>query len=130
MNKKKILLGSSAVVLGGVLMFPALTQAYRGDSGVQGPNYTPERHEAMTQAFENNDYNAWKELMSGKGRVTQVVTEENFSQFAEAHELAAEGKIDEAKQIRQELGLGLRDGSSHGQYKGGGMHGMGGGWNR
>jgi hypothetical protein len=130
MNKKKILLGSSALVLGGVLMFPALTQAYRGDPSVQGPNYTPERHDAMTQAFENNDYNAWKELMSDRGRVTQVVTEENFSRFAEAHELAEEGKFDEARQIRQELGLGLRDGSGHGQHKGGGMHGMGGGWNR
>ena len=80
----------------------------------------------MTQAFENNDYNAWKEQMQGKGRVTQVVNEGNFTRFAEAHELALEGKTDEADQIRQELGLGLGNGSGQGQEKGSGT----GRWNR
>ena len=95
MNKK--LLAVSALILGaGVLL--ATTSgvlAYRGDPNVQGPNYNPERHEAMTKAFENNDYNTWKELMQGKGRVTQVVNEENFARFAEAHKLALEGKTEE-----------------------------------
>jgi hypothetical protein len=81
----------------------------------------------MIQAFENNDYNAWKEQMQGRGKVTQVVNEENFSRFAEAHALALEGRIDEAGQIRQELGLGLRDGSGQGQQKG---SGDGGRWNQ
>jgi hypothetical protein len=49
--------------------------------------------------------------MQGKGRVSEVVTEENFARFAEAHRLATEGKIEEARQIRQELGLGLNDGN-------------------
>jgi hypothetical protein len=121
MNKKSIMIGTTALVLGGVLTIPAFAEAYRGDPNTQGPNHTPERHEAMTQAFENNDYNAWIELMSGRGRVTQVVNEDNFARFAEAHRLALEGKVDEAKQIRQELGLGLRDGSGQGQHRGNGM---------
>ena len=126
MNKQSILLGTTALVLGGALLFPGTVDAYRGDPSVQGPNCTGERHEQMEQAFENNDYNAWNELMSGKGRVIQVVNEGNFARFAEAHELAEEGKLDEAKQVRQELGLGLRDGSGQG-YKG---QGMGRGQNR
>ena len=127
MHKKTMLLGTVALILGGLVMSPKLAEAYRGDPSVQGPNCTPERHEAMVQAFETNDYNAWKEQMQGKGSVTQVVNEENFSRFAEAHKLAQEGKTDEAAQIRQELGLGLRNGSGRGQEKG---SGNGGRWNQ
>ena len=118
MNKKTMLLGAAALVLGGlVVMSPKLAKAYQGDPGVQGPKCIAERHEAMTRAFEDNDYNAWKEQMQGKGRVTQVVNEGNFARFAEAHRLALEGEIDEANQIRAELGLGLRNGSGQGQHK-------------
>ena len=114
--KNKLLIGASALVLmGGVLVTPGLVRAYQGEPGVQGPNCTPERHEAMTQAFDNEDYNAWKELMQGKGRAIEVINEGNFAQFAEAHQLALEGKTEEANQIREELGLGL--GGRHGQGK-------------
>ena len=80
-------------------------------------------NEAVEEAIEAGDYNAWKELMSGKGRVTQVITEANFARFAEAHRLAEEGKLDEAEQIRQELGLGL--GNRHGDGSGQGSEGQG-----
>ena len=68
----------------------------------------------MTKAFDSNDYNAWKELMGGRGRVSQVINEDNFARFAEAHRLALEGKTEEAAKIRQELGLGLQNGSGKG----------------
>jgi hypothetical protein len=106
MNKKSIVIGAVALILGGLAMSPGAVEAYQGDPGVQGPRYTAERHEAMEQAFENNDYNAWKKLMSGKSRVTQGITKENFARFAEAHKLAEAGNIEGAKAIRQELGLG------------------------
>ncbi len=116
-----MLLGATALVLGGLALSSRFVEAYQGDPSVRGPNCTAERHEAMTQAFENNDYNAWKEQMQGRGRVTQVVNEGNFARFAEAHKLALEGKTDEANQIRQELGLGQRNGSGRGPQKGNGM---------
>ena len=128
MKKTAIFLSATALVLGGLAMSPRLVEAYRGDPG-QGPSYTAERHEAMTQAFGDNDYNAWKELMSGKGRVVQVVTEENFARFVEAHKLVGEGKLDEARAIRQELGLGL--GNRNGDGSGQGNKGQGRGrWNK
>jgi len=117
MNKKTILLGATALVLGGLVISPRLVEAYQGNPGVRGPDHTDERHAIMTQAFENDDYNAWKEQMQGKGRVTQVINEGNFARFAEAHKLALEGKKDLANQIRAELGLGSRNGSGQGQYK-------------
>ncbi|MBW6441949.1 hypothetical protein K0B04_03560 [Patescibacteria group bacterium] len=111
MNKKIIALGSTALLIGAIVTIPTKVFAYRGDASVKGPDCTEERHEEMISAFENSDYHSWKELMNGRGKVTEIVNEENFSRFAEAHKLALEGKTEEAEKIRQELGLGLRDGS-------------------
>jgi hypothetical protein len=72
----------------------------------------------MEKAFASNDYEAWKNLMQGKGRVTQVINKDNFSTFAKAHMLAESGKLDEAAKIRQELGLGLHNGSGKGMGMG------------
>lgn len=116
----KAILGVSVLALGAGVLFTSVpsTLAYRGDPNVQGSNYSPERHEAMVKAFENKDYNAWKSLVQGKGRVTQVINEGNFARFAEMHQLRLEGKTDEANQIRTELGLGLRNGTGYGQGQG------------
>ena len=110
MNKKHITLGLTGLILGGTLL-TSQVGAYQGDVNVKGPNYSPERHEQMTKSFANNDYNAWKELMNGRGRVTQVVNKDNFAKFANMHKLMLEGKKDEAAKIRAELGLGLRQGN-------------------
>ncbi len=113
-------LSAIAVALGGLIAFPKVADAYRGDPSVHGPNYSVERHETMEKAFENNDYNAWKNLMQNRGRVTQVINKDNFAKFAEMHRLVEQGKTQEANQIRQSLGLGLQNGS--GQMSGMGMH--------
>ncbi len=114
MNKSIIALGIATVVLGSALAFPKAVEAYRGDAAVKGPNYTEERHVAMEKAFETNDYTAWKNLMQGQGRVTQVVNQGNFAKFAEAHKLSEAGKTQEAAAIRAELGLGMHSGSGQG----------------
>ncbi len=117
-NTKKIVLGLGmlAVVLG----VAGSVSAYKGDPTVKGPNYSLERHKAMEKAFETNDYNAWKALMTNGGRVTQVVNSQNFAKFAEAYKLAEKGDIAGAQKIRQDLGLGLKNGSGQGLMKGGG----------
>jgi hypothetical protein len=116
MLKKQIIsLGVLSLLTTGVFLFPKVADAYRGDPSIEGPNCTAERHEAMTTAFANLDYSAWQELMSGRGRVAEVVNEENFARFAEAYQLTQEGKVEEAKQIRAELGLGLGNGAGVGQ---------------
>jgi len=116
MKKSTLILGALALVLGGIVVISAdNVYAYRGDTETIGPYYSTERHAEMTEAFENLDYNAWKNLMQDKGRVTQVITEENFAQFAEVHQLTLENRGAEAKKLRQELGLGLQDGSGRGE---------------
>jgi hypothetical protein len=114
MKKISILTLSIAVVALGLMAFANSSYAYKGDPAVKGPNYTVERETAMEKAFDNNDYNAWKNLMQERGRVTQVINQNNFAQFAKAHKLAEEGKIAEANQIRTDLGLGLQNGNCQG----------------
>jgi len=109
-NKKLIILGLAASAFGATALFSGKTLAYRGDPAVKGPNYTEGRHEAMTKAFEAKDYSAWKALMQSRGRVSQVINEQNFGRFADAHRLMLEGNTDEANKIKEELGLRLHSG--------------------
>jgi hypothetical protein len=122
MNVKIIILTAIAFVLGGVVLNSSQAEAYRGDASVKGPEYSEERHEAMTQAFENEDFDAWRALMGDKGKVSRVITQENFGTFVEAHNLMVQGKTDEAAALRAELGLGAgqRNGQGNGQGKSGG----------
>lgn len=118
MKKISIITLGIAVAVLGLISFTNNSYAYRGDPSVEGPYHTEERETAMDKAFDNNDYNAWKNLMQGRGRVTQVVNQSNFAQFAKAHKLAEEGKIAEANQIRTQLGLGLQNGAGQGMGMG------------
>lgn len=111
MKKTTVGLGVLALLLGATGVFAGSALAYQGDPTTTGPNCSSERHEAMEQAFENNDYEAWKNLMDGRGRVTQVINKDNFAKFAQIHELMEQGNVAEAQKIREELGLGLHDGS-------------------
>ena len=113
-----MIFSATALVLGGIAFSAKPADAYRGDPSVQGPNCSEENHEAMEAAFDTNDYHAWASLKQGKGRVALVINENNFARFAQAHKLAQEGKMDEAKQIRAELGLGLKDGQGQGYAQG------------
>ena len=114
MNKKTMFFGAFALILSGIALLPQVVSAYKGDPNVQGPNFTEERHEAVTKAFANQDYEAWQAEMSGKG-VSRKINAENFAKFAEAHQLALEGKTEEACAIRAELGLGQGNGQGKGQ---------------
>lgn len=113
-------LSLTALVVGAGLVFATGSSvlAYRGDSNVKGPNYTPERHEVMVKAFEQNDYNTWKAQMAGRGRVSQVINSQNFARFAQMRKLQLEGKTEEASKIRSELGLGQGQGQGGNKGRG------------
>jgi hypothetical protein len=115
MKNKKVIVGiSSLVLVGAMLISSKEVLAYQGDYTKIGPNCTPERHELMVKALESGNYSAWAELMQGKGRVTQVINESNFSKFAEAYKLGKSGNYEEADAIRKDLGLRTRDGEGVG----------------
>ena len=82
--------------------------AYQGNLDIQESNYSPERHEKMIQAFENNDYESWKNIMlenKRHGRIMNVINEDNFAKFSEMRQLRMDGNIEEANVIRAEFGL-------------------------
>lgn len=64
------------------------------------------RHEQVIAALEAQDYQAWAEAI-GNTAMSEQVTEEEFPQLIEAHQLMQEGKekFEQAKEIRQEIGL-------------------------
>ncbi len=66
-----------------------------------------ENFQLVREALEDRDYQTWFDLMDGRG-ITRKITEENFDQFVEMHELFLEGKTDKAKVIKDELGIGMR----------------------
>lgn len=120
-TSKKILggLGMLALVLGVSYFSADIASAYRGNPEVKGPNFSTERHEAMEKAFETNDYTAWVNLMPKQSRITQVINKDNFAKFSEAHNLAEKGDLAGAQKIRQELGLGLKNGQGFNRGNGG-----------
>ena len=131
-NKKMFGLLSLGII---ALLGVSLVTAYRGDYSATGPDYSEERYEAMQDAFDNLDYSAWVALMSESGRnprVLDVVTEDNFARFAEAHEAGKAKDSERASELRAELGLkngvGSQDGYGFGSGKGlrqGSMQGSG-----
>jgi len=119
-NKFYILAGFLGLVIT-TLTVSVMASAHQGDPNVKGPNYDPVRHEAMQEAIDNEDYTAWVDLHQGKGRVAEVVTEENFDRFIDMHDLMMAGDKEGAQEIREELGLGqgkmgrgMHRGSQHG----------------
>ena len=108
MNKTFLTL--SLLMLGVAGLGFSSAYAYQGDPNIKSPSHTPERHEAMTEAFENKDYDAWKEAKGDnhKGRMMEVINnDENFAKFVQIRELRLAGDIEGANALRSELGFGL-----------------------
>lgn len=63
-----------------------------------------EHHQAVIDALEAGDYEAWLEATEGKGPAEKV-TEETFSKLVEAHNLMKAGDKEGSKEIMKELGL-------------------------
>ena len=119
--EKKTMFSLLALMIVGALFLTSMANAYRGDYSVKGPNYDEERHLAMENAFESLDYDAWKELMTENGRnprVLDVVTEDNFKTFVQAHQAGINGDSETASALRAELGLNNGMGHRRGMRNG------------
>ncbi len=68
----------------------------------------PEKQEIVQQALIDGDYETWRETLASTDRqpkILEKIGEESFPLFAEAYQLALEGKIEEANDLRSQLGL-------------------------
>ena len=116
---KAIKIGGTLAIVAATVFTISSAMAYQGNYAQEGPNCSPEKHTAITEAMENNDYEAWSGLMANRGRVTKVINAENFAQFAEAHRLGQAGDVAGADAIRKELGLRTSNGEKVGAGYGG-----------
>ena len=126
LNIKKIALAILSIGAIGALATMPFVSAFQGNPDVQGPNYDADLHALKTDAFDSADFATWKDLMEtsgSQGRVLDVVNEDNFDIFVQAHNAALAGDMDTSKELRSQLGLnngnGPRDGTGYGKMNGG-----------
>jgi len=106
--------------------------AYRGDFSIKSPNYNEEIHGQLETAIENNNYNEWMRIreennLPTKGKIFQVINEDNFDMFVRLHEANQNGDSETANNIRAELGLGqgmMNRNSDSGQGQNNGVKGQ------
>jgi len=104
MKKSKLyLLASFMGLIITTLVVSNMASAAQGEP--RGSNFDPDRHNAIQTALENNDYEAWKETVDSRPRITDYINQDNFDKFAEMHQLMLNGDIEGAQAIRDELGL-------------------------
>lgn len=62
-----------------------------------------EKEEMILTSFENGDYDTWRRLLGQKGKISEVITKEEFQTFIEAREKARSGRYEEAILIAEKL---------------------------
>ncbi len=77
--------------------------------------------EAVWEALEDEDFDAYLEAVEDTSRVNQIDSEDEFELLVEAHELREAGDKEAAREIMDELGF---EKPKHGKGKGG-MRGQG-----
>lgn len=68
-----------------------------------------ESRQALHDAIDDKDYDAFREAVKGTPLYDLVTSEEDFKQFLTAHDLRKEGRNDEARAIFDELGITPKD---------------------
>lgn len=123
--KKTAIFGMLGLMVIGLFAAAGFASAYRGDYSVKGPECSEQRHQLIEDVFQSGDYETWKQLMTETGKspgVLNLINEENFAKFAEAHEAGKNGDYETAAELRAEIGLnngnGPRDGTGHGKTEG------------
>ncbi len=103
MNNKKIIT-VGAILTAVIAVIGISVSTYASEGGLFGHRgFMNNDREAINEALDANDYEAWKELVGDK--VEKNITSENFTRFVEAHELMQSGDKEGALEIFEELGV-------------------------
>lgn len=127
--KKVFTIGAILVAVVAVLGLASVSLAATGQAGSINPHNIKKlvkwqekaeqrdaKFTAVQTALANNDYQAWLEAVGADSDQAKVITAEKFPQLVSAYKLEQEGraKMDEARKIRQDLGLNPEPGRRHG----------------
>ncbi len=64
------------------------------------------KNNEIKKAINNNDYAAWREAINKQRPITKIInSEDKFNEFVKMHKLFKEGKHEEAKIIKDYLGI-------------------------
>lgn len=109
MKNKYYLVGGLIAIMVSVIGVTSLVSANFRKGGEFNPENCPEKHQAMS--FESFD--VWAEKMNEMAgnlekqaqEIRASITEEHFENLSQVHQLMEEGNFEEAKRLREELGL-------------------------
>lgn len=108
---KRLLPISLAILIILVTAGTFFTSADELEEGQKKSGYHLENRSAIQEAIQNADYDTWSNLIGDTKhgeKILEVITEENFEQFAEMHNLLKAGDKEGAKDLAEELGLPKR----------------------
>jgi len=121
-NKLILSLAAAVVAIGIGTISASAAQGWLAKKNFNRPQFDKEqmaemqvKHQAVQEAIEKNDYQAFVEATKDQ-KFGPEVTEENFIKMAEMHNLIKSGDVEGAQALREELGLnqGFR---SHGFHE-------------
>ena len=100
--KKNLMIAGLAIIISLGAVYSA--SAFQGERLNRSNNQ--EMKEELNLSMVHQDYNTWLELKTDRVPCKDVdlINEENFALFSQAHQLLKEGRIDEAKEIFEALG--------------------------
>lgn len=64
---------------------------------------------AILEAFENGDYESWRQIILAKGDVYSSISEEDFNKFVQARRAARSGDYDQAINLSAEVENELKE---------------------
>jgi hypothetical protein len=90
-----------------------------------GYEYRTAHHEAVQEAIEAEDFEAYQEAVVNSPRADLIDTEAKFEQLLKAYELREEGEYEAARDIMEELGFTKQNLGNGGPRMGAGDRGIG-----
>jgi len=67
------------------------------------------QEERLLSAFENDDYESWKKIVSKKSNIHNVVEKNDFETFVEARKSARSGDYEKAIELTEKLEVELKE---------------------
>lgn len=91
----------SAGISTGALAASNLNADY--DTNIEVSQPKKQKQEKILNTFENNDYEAWKQIIGKNSKLSSLVDAENFKLFVTARQAARQGEYAKAVKITESI---------------------------
>jgi hypothetical protein len=73
------------------------------DANIEVSQPKKQKQEKILNTFENNDYEAWKQIIGKNSKLSSLVDAENFKLFVSARQAARQGEYAKAVKITESI---------------------------